>query len=246
MIGVIFRLTLGQLLRQRRALLLLLLAGIPIGITLLYRFASSDGESELPEFVANTMDNFIVSLGLPLTALIIGTGALGQEIEDGTVLYLLSKPIARWKVIVAKVLAAWLLTSALMAVAVMGTGAPLFAHAGHDMLVPAFLVATVVGSLAYTALFVSLSIRFGHALVIGLAYVFVWEAGASGFIEGVRFLSLRAYTQGIADALTNAPPDVFEARLGAAPAAILTGIVVVVAVWYAMRCLRRFEFSERA
>lgn len=246
MIGVIFWLTLGQLLRQRRALLLLLLAAIPVGVTLLYRFTSGDDESELPEFVANAMDHFIVSLGLPLTALIIGTGALGQEIEDGTVLYLLSKPIARRKVIVAKVIAAWLVTAAFVAISVAGTGAPLFGNADHDMLVPAFIAATAVGSLAYTALFVSLSIRFGHALVIGLAYVFVWEAGASQFIEGVRFLSLRAYTQGIADALTNAPPDVFEARLDTSPAVILTGIVVVVAVWYAMRCLRRFEFSERA
>lgn len=245
MIGIIFWLTLGQLLRQRRTLLLLLIAAIPVGVTLLYRFTSTDADTQLAEFVAGTMDNFIVSLGLPLTALVIGTGALGQEIEDGTAFYLLSKPIARWKIIIAKVLAAWLVTSALVVVSVLGAGAPLLGDPNHDMLVPAFAVASIVGSLAYTALFVSLSIRFNHALVIGLAYVFVWEALLSGFIEGVRFLSLRAYTLGIADALTDAPPEVFEARLDAPLAAVLAAIVIAITIGYAMRRLRRYELSER-
>ena len=37
---------------------------------------------------------------------------LGAEIEDGTAVYLLSKPIARSRIIVAKLLAAWTLTTA--------------------------------------------------------------------------------------------------------------------------------------
>jgi ABC-2 type transport system permease protein len=39
-------------------------------------------------------------------ALIAGTGVPGPEIEDGTMVYLLSKPIARFRVIVTVVSAA--------------------------------------------------------------------------------------------------------------------------------------------
>jgi len=128
---------------------------------------------------------------------------------------------------------------------VLGTGAPLLGAAGEDGLVLAFLVATVVGSLAYATLFIALSIRFNHALVIGLIYVFVWEGLVSNFIEGVRFFSLRAYTLGIADALTDAPADVLDAPLGATNAAILAAIVIAAMAWYAVRRLNRYEFAER-
>lgn len=245
MIRLIFTLTLGQLLRQRRALLLALLAAIPVAITLLFRFASDEADTRLPEFVAASMENFIVNIGLPLTALILGTAALGQEFEDGTAFYLFSKPIARWRIVAAKLLAAWLATALLVVVAVVGTGASLLGMAGEDGLVLAFVVATTAGALAYCALFIALSIRFNHALVIGLTYVFVWEGIASNYIEGVRFLSLRAYTLGIADAITDAPRDVFEASLGATAAMTLAGVMTVGVTAYAIRQLSRYEFGER-
>ncbi|MGE0227049.1 MAG: ABC transporter permease [Dehalococcoidia bacterium] len=245
MIRLIFTLTLGQLIRQRRALLLALLAAIPIAITLLFRFASDQAANRLPEFVAGAMDSFIVAIGLPLTALILGTAALGQEFEDGTAFYLFSKPISRWQIVVGKLVAAWLACGIFVAVAVLGTGAPLLGQPDEDGLVVAFVVATVAGALAYSALFIALSIRFNRALVIGLAYVFVWEGLVSNYIEGVRFFSLRAYTRGIADALTDAPAEVFEARLDGPTAAILTVVIVLVAAAYAVRRLNRYEFSER-
>ena len=35
---------------------------------------------------------------MPLVALIVGTAAIGSEIEDGTAVYLMVKPIPRWKI----------------------------------------------------------------------------------------------------------------------------------------------------
>lgn len=245
MIRLIFALTLGQLLRQRRALLLALLAAIPVAVTLLFRFTSDEADTRLPEFAAASLENFVVNIGLPLTALILGTAALGQEFEDGTAFYLFSKPIPRWRIVAAKLLAAWLPTALFVGLAVLGTGAPLLGASGDDRLVLGFLVATVAGALAYCALFIALSIRFNHALVIGLTYVFVWEGIVSNYIEGVRFLSLRAYTLGIADAIASSPRDVFQANLGAVPAATLAGLVTVAVTAYAVRRLSRYEFGER-
>jgi len=245
MIWLVFRLTLAQLVRQRRALMLALLTAIPIAITLLFRFASNEADTRLPEFVAGAMNNFVVAIVLPLTALILGTAALGQEFEDGTAFYLFSKPVPRWQLLAGKLLAAWLATAAFIVVAVVGTGSPLLGEPGEDGLVLAFLVAGVAGALAYAARFIALSIRVNHSLVIGLIYVFVWEGLVSNYIEGVRFLSLRAYTLGIADALTRAPEDVFEARLGASAATVLAAIVIAAVTAYAIRRLDRYEFGER-
>src|SRR5690606_37497467 len=83
MVWVIFTLTLGQLVRQRRTLLLLFLAITPIAIALLFRFSDTTAE-EAPEFATTMLSDFVVNLVLPLIALVVGTSALGQEIEDGT------------------------------------------------------------------------------------------------------------------------------------------------------------------
>ena len=45
------------------------------------------------------LDTLVVRTVMPLVALIVGTAALGSEIEDGTAVYLMVKPIARWRIV---------------------------------------------------------------------------------------------------------------------------------------------------
>ena len=40
---------------------------------------------------------------MPLVALILGTAAIGSEIDDGTAVYLMIKPIPRWRIALAKI-----------------------------------------------------------------------------------------------------------------------------------------------
>ncbi len=58
----------------------------------------------------------IIGLGfavvLPVIALIVGTGVLGAEIDDGTAVFILAKPIPRWIIAVAKIVAAGALAAA--------------------------------------------------------------------------------------------------------------------------------------
>ena len=48
----------------------------------------------------------LVGLGLavvlPVIALIVGTGVLGSEIDDGTIVHILTKPLPRRDIILAK------------------------------------------------------------------------------------------------------------------------------------------------
>jgi ABC-2 type transport system permease protein len=126
-------------------------------------------------------------------------------------------------------------------------GALLFAGTDEEeaSLVPGFLVAVTLGALAYTAVFVSLSIRFTRALIIGLAYVFVWEGLVSQFISGVRFLSVRAYTVTIAKSVADSSSELLDTSLDVTPALILLALLTLFATWYAIRRLNRYEMSER-
>src|SRR6202023_2955014 len=88
------RATLGR----RRALLFAIPAVILIVLTLVLR-ASHPVRAPWP---ANVLGDFGCSVLLPFTALIIGTGVLGAEIDDGSVIHLLATPVRRADVIATK------------------------------------------------------------------------------------------------------------------------------------------------
>ncbi len=109
----ILTLTLRQLLGQRRALLMVGLAALPVIVAIAFRIGDPDVIRD--EWVANVLlKGLIVTAVLPLCALIFGTTALGSEIENGTAVYLLSKPVPRYGVIGAKLGAASLVAVVLV------------------------------------------------------------------------------------------------------------------------------------
>src|ERR1700689_3579610 len=103
------RATLGR----RRALLFAIPAVILIALTLVLR-ASRPGTDVLwPDRV---LGDFGFSVLLPLTALIVGTGVLGAEIDDGSAIHLLATPVRRGSVVVTKFAGAALVTALFAAV----------------------------------------------------------------------------------------------------------------------------------
>ncbi|MFL5718697.1 MAG: ABC transporter permease subunit, partial [Chloroflexota bacterium] len=92
--------TLRGMLGRRRTVLLALLAGLPVLIAVLVRLSGGRPDAD------RVLDNLVVRTVMPLVALIVGTAAIGSEIDDGTAVYLLIKPIPRWRVAASKILVA--------------------------------------------------------------------------------------------------------------------------------------------
>lgn len=223
------------LLGRRRTILLILLAGIPVLVALLVRI--SDGRAD-PELVFSTL---VVRTVLPLTALVFGTAALGSELEDGTAMYVVAKPIPRWLVIAAKVLVAGALAGGLTVGSTLLTGF-LLSGLGTTGLATtfAFGVATALAAFVYVAVFVALSIMTSRALIIGLIYSFIWEGILSGVLEGTRLFSIREATVGIAAALAPASAGI-EGGLDLLPALVMLAIVFAGAVLIGTRALDVWE-----
>ena len=230
-----------QLLGRRRWMLIALAALLPIGIALLTRLAGDASDSA--EATIGTLDAFVIALLLPLGALVFGTAALGAEIEDGTAVYLLAKPIARWRILAAKIAVAAAATLALTVPATLAT-ALIGLGGDRDAIAAGFTAGAAVGAVVYSALFVSLSAITSRALIAGLIYVFVWEAFVTSLFSGTRWISVRQYVLGVADAISTAPS--FEANLGGLPAVIASAVVVAAGFAIGVRSLRRFEIGERA
>ena len=118
-----------------------------------------------------------IGLAIPLIALILGTGALGTQIDDGTIVYLLVKPVPRRTVVLGAMLVAAPATAALSVTSTLVSGF-LVLGATELALQAGMVLGALLASVLYGAVFVTLSVMTGRALVIGLGYVLVWEGSS--------------------------------------------------------------------
>jgi ABC-2 type transport system permease protein len=241
----IARLTARMLLGQRRTVIVLLLALLPVGIALLFRFSAPDTTDPERFTSRGLLGGIVTTTILPLISLIFATGAFGQDIEDGTAVYLLATPIPRRDIVVTRIVVAWLAAAALLVPSTAVAGA-IAIQSGDPGIVLGFTVAMAAGTLIYAITFTWLSIATSRALVAGLLYVFLWEGALSGLFGGIRFLSIRQYTAGIAGAFFDLPATVYQPRLDPAPAIILGAVVGVLFLVLAVRRLQRWEVGEAA
>ena len=244
MIGVIFILTLRQVLSRRSTLLLLAFALLPVLLALIFRLANEDADPE--RWTARVLLNgLVVRAMLPLTALFRGTAVLGNELEDGTAVYLLTKPVPRWQILAAKLAVAALYTAAFVLGATVAAGSLALSGQGSASIVAGFGLAVVVGALAYTTLFVLLSVLTSRALIAGLVYVFLWEGAITSIFSGLRFLSVRHYCLSIAEAIADTPPNTFGDTLGGGVAVVLAAVAVAGGALLANRRLSEIEVREQ-
>jgi ABC-2 type transport system permease protein len=238
--GVIAGITLRQLLSRRRTLLLLLLGGVLVLVAGVFRLAGDELRA-LP-FTSGLLSNLGIGTLMPLVALLFGTGALGAEIEDGTAVFLLAKPISRRTVVLTKLAVAAVCSAALTCGPMLLAGVIGASGLGGGVVV-GMAAGAAIGSLLYCAVFVALSLITGRALVFGLAYVLIWEGLLAGLFAGTRTFSIRQQTLAFADAIGSIPQAVFDAPLDLATAIVVGAVVLVGATLLAIRRLGSFEIS---
>ncbi len=239
--AAVFTLTLRQFAGQRRSLLLFGLALIPVALAIIFRLGEHlDQQEETANFLADV----VITIVLPLACLIIGTSALGSEIEDGTAVYILAKPVPRRDSIAAKFAASVLIAAAFVVPATVASGLIGLQGVSNEGIVAGFAIATLVGVFAYTAVFILLSVATSRALLFGLAYVFLWEGLITELFSGTRYLSIRQYTLGIADFFATVSKQDFEATVGGPEAFILATFAAAAALVLAVRRLEAFELTN--
>jgi ABC-2 type transport system permease protein len=216
----IARTTLRGVLDRRRTWLMVLLALVPVLTALIFVLAGG-------QRIGNSiLDNLIVRTVLPLIALVFGTAVLGSELEDGTIVYLLTTPIRRARMALGKGLVAVGVTVALVVPATFVT-ALLAAQVNERFagVAPGFALAVGLGGAAYALVFMTASLFTSRALALGLAYVLIWEGILSGLLAGTQAFSIRQATLGLAAALTSWQPGTTPMQPGNA-IVVLGGAII--------------------
>jgi ABC-2 type transport system permease protein len=237
------RLAVRQFLGSRRALWALVLAAIPVLLALLLQAEAGGDTREALDDIAGLYQVLIVAVLLPIVALVVGTSVFGAEVDDGTITYVLGKPVPRWRIVLTRIVVAGLVTAAVLVPSTLLTGFLGLRGVDAPGVTAGFTGAVAVGSFLYCALFVALSLSTRRALVAGLAYVVIWEGLLSNTFGGSRALSIRQYTLSIGDALVEAP-GISMSQLDVKTALAMAAVVTVLVTLHAIRRLRTFEIGE--
>jgi ABC-2 type transport system permease protein len=221
------------LLGRRRFFLLLPLPVLLIGLAALSR-GFGVVASEWSPAVVNGLGFVVV---LPVVALIVGTGVLGAEIDDGTIVHILSKPLPRWRIILPKLAVASAVTFVTAAVPMYVAG--VLAEGVRFGL--ALVAASAVAALAYSAVFLALSLVTRRPVLLGLIYVLVWEGLLGNLVSGTKVLSIQQYAVTLADWIAATP--LLDRSVGHVTAIVMSVLVTVGFTWLAIDRLRSFSVA---
>lgn len=194
-----FQFLLKDALRLRKMFVWILLSIVSLSLAFFWQRLSSGSESNITatdRYV--NVANLLVFRLLPLASAIYSTMILSQEVEQKTIVYLLTRPIERWKLLIGR----WGATvAAVIIISLMGMIATVIGSGGFSAVQIVFwrdILAICLGAAAYGSLFLFVTLIFNRALIICVLFAFGWESSVPNLATGLQKLSILAHMQAIA------------------------------------------------
>ncbi|HEY7588833.1 MAG TPA: ABC transporter permease [Thermoplasmata archaeon] len=247
---VVTRLTLRYLLSTRRGIATLALAWVPLLLT------GSLALARTPSFDILLFQTLMVPLFLQVVLIFVtlvnATAIIREEIEDNTLPYLLTRPVSKPAIAVSKyagyLVAVLLLLVPPVILAYLVTEAYAGTALGTDAdVLGGFLLATVLGCMAYGALFYFLSVVLRKPLPVGLLIGFVWESIVGSIPGDVPKLSLIFYLRSVLKGMVSVGPLAgFPTNVSAEIAALILVAFSIAMVVLAVVVFQGMEFRQKA
>ena len=234
------RLTARSLLGRRRAYLLMALPGVLILLCVLVRLLAGEDN----DITVGILGGFALSTLVPLLGLIAGTGSIGPEIDDGSIVYLLSKPLSRHSIAGTKAAVAATVVTVFAALPVLVAG--LVLAGTSDGLAAGYFLGALVAGLAYATLFLLLAVVTRHAVVIGLIYALIWESLVGSYVPGAQALSIQQWSLALSAEVVGSRAEALGVTSAVSLGAAVPLLVLLAAgsTWYAGRRLRSLRLTS--
>lgn len=220
------------------------------GIAWIWKF-NGKGLSPL-EAYGQMADVFIFRVA-GLAAAVMSMGVIAQEIDQRTIVYLLTRSQPRWAILVGRWIAAVAATTLIGWVTVLACSVSVMGlDAVTNMTVIRDLGIMCLAAIAYCSIFTLVSLIINRALIFCLLFAFGWETFAQN-LEGMSRLSVLTYL----NALTNHPDlkakglltfmagDMTFNKPAAWLAFMALAGITVVTVGLAVYAFQNFEYSPR-
>lgn len=208
--GYLFTSALSDFMRFRKVAIWILIAIGIFGIGKLLTHLSQDQTAQ-DSYIQ--LSSTLVFHLLPLAAAIFSTAVLTQEVEQKTIVYLTTCPVPRWKLLLFRTLAA---VVAVFLVSALANVAVSFSAYGRpwNSLMLGDMKALLVGSFAYTCLFVVVSLLINRSMIVCLLFAFAWETSIPNMPGELFWLSINSYLTAISQRPTTSGGKNFLDALG--------------------------------
>ena len=247
--------TVRQFLGGKSARIVAILALAPVLMAAIY-LINTDVATPREWIIDTTFNDVMVGTIIPIATLILATGALGNEIEDRTLPYLVLKPVSRLRIVIEKfvgtlviglptillgIVAGWLIIR-------IGTDeSDVFVSSGNptsvDPLLWPMLASAAAGIVVTAAVFLLISLIVPRALIVGILYVFAWESLLGRFLPGVKAFSIRQYVSSIFVGLLDAPDATLDGSYTVFASVLTLSIVSIVSIALATWRLSRMNLE---
>lgn len=240
--ATVAQLTARSLLGRRRTVVLMLLPLVLLALAVLIRALAGTEAST----AAGLLGAFGIAIMMPLLGLIAGTGSIGPEIDEGSIVYLLAKPLNRYTIIVTKLAVALAVIGAFGVVPIAIAGLIMTGSLGG--LTAAYTVGALAAGFAYAAVFVCLAVITRNAVVVGLIYALIWESLIGGIVPGAQALSIQQWSLAVAEQTYGSIASTLglDAAVEFGTGLVMLVVVTVGATAYAGRRLQTLRLHDDA
>lgn len=243
----VFASTLKDMLQTKRVLPWVALGLALFGVALFWTKVS--GNAGAGQY--GVISRIIVYRVVALAAAMFTTMVISQEIEQKTIVYLVTRTVPRGVIMWSRGLAAASAVALMSWIAVFGVGVAIFGlNAFTRDMVWMDLVITLLGALAYSSLFIFITLIMNRAMLLILAFAFVWESFVPNFKGDLYLMSINTYMSALATHPTSAVPSGVAGQVDVTGVASWVAWVVLLGIFVGFTALnafwfRRFEYLPR-
>ncbi len=198
----LFGFTIRQILTQRKLALTAAILLFPAAVVVLVRSVAGPPHGHMPYEMYHVLTQFVLLMVLiPLICLLYGTALIGAEIEQRTLVYLITRRLHRATVLLVRFAATWLTLTLLFILSMAVLYLCLTAHppattsdsppvwpTSRDL--GSYVLVAPVAAAAFLALFTAIGFVFSRPLIVSLLYIVVFELVLGNLPVQARRLSI--------------------------------------------------------
>lgn len=205
--------SLREMARRRRLFSLALINLLPVLMVAAIRiWFPKAGITAQMQLAALSHDVFMPFL-IPVVALAVGIPAIGEQVDDGTIVFTWTRPVRRRAIYLGRLLAAQMVSTLLLS-ASLALCFLVMVSEGPQILTWDFLRLYLqtfaiigLGAFTYAALFAAVGTFFRKPVLPAILFAFGWENLVANIPARVQELSLRFHLQNLVTRPESAPQD---------------------------------------
>ena len=191
--------------RRRRLISLGLINLLPVLVVAAIRiWFPNEGITAQQQLSSLSHDTFVTFL-IPIVAMAVGVSAIGEQVEEGTIVFMWTRPIRRRAIFLGRLLAAqsvsWLLLSFSLILCFLVMVTEGFQIINWEFLRLYFQTFLIIGlgAFTYAAVFAAMGTFFKKPVLPAILFAFGWENLVANIPARVQEWSLRFHLQNLID-----------------------------------------------